>query len=98
MKVFGNWGSPFSKKVEFALKLKACWGCEDREKFVDKGKEQLKALENELTEKKFFGGETIGFVDLVGDFLDYWLLIIQEAVGLEALNEEEFPKLFPMES
>lgn len=65
----------------------------DQEKVVKEGKEQLKALENELKDK-FFGGKTIGLVDLVGDFLAYWLLIIQEVVGLEVLNEEEFPKLF----
>ncbi|KAM5560262.1 putative glutathione S-transferase [Rosa sericea] len=71
-----------------------CTVAEDREKAVEEAYETLKLLENELKDKKFFGGEDIGFVDIVADFIGgYWLTDIQEIVGFELLTKEKFPKL-----
>lgn len=72
---------------------KALWATEDQDKAVEEAKEYLEILENELKDKKFFGGETVGLVDIVANFIAYWLPIIQEIVGLKVLTEEEFPKL-----
>ncbi|XP_062003051.1 probable glutathione S-transferase [Rosa rugosa] len=71
-----------------------CTLAEDRKKDVEEAHETLKLLENELKDKKFFGGEDIGFVDIVADFIGgYWLRDIQEIIGLELLTKEKFPKL-----
>ncbi|KAK9920553.1 hypothetical protein M0R45_029107 [Rubus argutus] len=71
-----------------------CAGTEDREKAVEEACELLKLLENELMDKKFFGGENIGFVDIVADFVGgYWLRYFQETVGLKILTREKLPKL-----
>ena len=40
----------------------------EREKTTEEAIELLKILENELKDKKFFGGETIGFVDIACNF------------------------------
>jgi len=73
---------------------KACWGPEsEREKEVKEAYEGLKCLEKELGDKLFFGGETIGFVDIAADFIGYWLGIFQEASGVTIMTAEEFPKL-----
>ncbi|XP_015897031.1 probable glutathione S-transferase [Ziziphus jujuba] len=69
-------------------------GCEDHEKAKEEAKEHLKTLENELKDKKFFGGETVGLVDIVGNFIAYWLPRIQEASGVELLTEEKYPRLY----
>ena len=53
----------------------------------------LKHLENELKDKKFFGGESIGFADIVANFIGFWIGVIGEAVGVELLTRDEFPKL-----
>lgn len=43
---------------------------------------------------KFFGGESsIGFVDIVGNFIAFWVPIVQEVVGMELLTKDKFPKL-----
>ena len=74
--------------------LLKCFGTEDREKAVKEVCEFLKLLENELKDKKFFGGENIGFVDIVADFIGgYWLRDIQEIVGVKILTREKLPKL-----
>ncbi|GMH28969.1 hypothetical protein Nepgr_030812 [Nepenthes gracilis] len=54
--------------------------------------ENLKLLEKELEGKKFFGGEKIGFVDIVANFIAYWVPLIEEATGKQLLGEE-FPAL-----
>ena len=35
--------------------------------------EVLKFLEDELQGKKFFGGDSIGLVDIVANFIAFWL-------------------------
>lgn len=56
--------------------------------------ELLKLLEHELKGNKFFGGEKVGLVDIVGNFIAYWLRTIQEVVGVEILTKEKFPKIY----
>lgn len=54
----------------------------------------LNILENELKDKKFFGGESIGFLDIAANFIGFWLEVIGEAVGVEEfLKRDEFPNL-----
>lgn len=61
---------------------------------MEEAKENLKLLENEAKDNsKFFGGDTIGLLDIVCCFIAFWLPIIQEIVGVKLLAEEEFPKL-----
>ncbi|XWS55602.1 hypothetical protein CRYUN_Cryun09bG0014900 [Craigia yunnanensis] len=66
----------------------------EREKAVDEACECLKTLESALNGKRFFGGETVGLVDIAANFIAFWLRIIQEARGHELLSAEKFPELF----
>ncbi|KAH7866695.1 hypothetical protein Vadar_023678 [Vaccinium darrowii] len=72
--------------------------CSSKGKEQEQAKEEaidhLKTLECQLKDKRFFGGDTIGLVDIVAIVIWYWLQLIQEAVGLELLTEERFPTLF----
>ena len=65
----------------------------EREAAIGEACEHLKTLENELGDKKFFGGEEIGLVDIAANFIGFWLGASQEVSGLELLTEEKFPKL-----
>ncbi|CAN8270024.1 unnamed protein product [Cochlearia groenlandica] len=87
------WAKYVDEKVMLSL-WKACWGQEsEREKMVEEANEGLKTLEKELGDKRFFGGETIGFVDIAATFVAYWLGIVQEASGVTIMTAEKFPKL-----
>ncbi|KAL6340954.1 hypothetical protein AAG906_032065 [Vitis piasezkii] len=66
---------------------------EEQKAVIEEIQEQLKTLESELKEKKFFGGESLGFVDIAANIIVF-LLVAQEALGLmEILTEEKFPVL-----
>lgn len=67
---------------------------EGEEKVKEEAGELLKLLENELGDKKFFGGEQIGFVDIIGNFVAFWFRAIQDAMGMEVLSQDKFPKLW----
>jgi glutathione S-transferase len=73
--------------------LKAFFGEEKgREKAVEEASEILKFLEKELKEKRFFGGESIGMVDIAANIIGFWLGACEEASGVELLTREKFPK------
>lgn len=66
---------------------------EAREKGFAESSEALEFLENEL-KHKFFGGDSIGLVDITGSFIAFWVPVIQEAGGFEIFSNEKFPKLY----
>ncbi|XP_062168159.1 glutathione S-transferase U8-like [Alnus glutinosa] len=74
--------------------LKACWGeKKEHEKAVKEVDELLKVLENEVKEKRFFGGQSIGMVDIVANIIGFWRRACEEGSGVELLTREKFPKL-----
>ncbi|KZV18548.1 putative glutathione S-transferase [Dorcoceras hygrometricum] len=66
---------------------------EEREKAKEEAIELLKFLDNEVKGKKFFGGDTIGLVDIALSFGSYWFDIISEIVGLELITKDKLPNL-----
>ncbi|KAG2405001.1 hypothetical protein LR48_Vigan03g148300 [Vigna angularis] len=66
----------------------------EREKNVAEAYESLQFLENEIKEKKFFGGEELGLVDIAAVYVAFWIPLIQEIAGLELLTSEKFPNLY----
>ncbi|KAK1280267.1 hypothetical protein QJS04_geneDACA017689 [Acorus gramineus] len=63
---------------------------------IEEAKECLRTLEGGLKEgglkgRKFFGGETIGFVDIVTGWIAYWVPMIEEIMGVTIVDEGELP-------
>ncbi|CAK9137626.1 unnamed protein product [Ilex paraguariensis] len=67
---------------------------EEQEKAKEEACELLKILDNELKDKKFFGGDTIGLADIAANFISHWFLIIQEVTGVEVSTKDKYPKLY----
>ncbi|KAL0545168.1 hypothetical protein IC582_020314 [Cucumis melo] len=88
------WAKYIGDKVVAAI-LKAAKSSkrEEREKGLEETEETLEPLEKELQNKKFFGGNKIGFVDIVGTVIAYWIPAIEEAFGFEVLTTKKFPNL-----
>lgn len=69
---------------------------EEHEKATEEARQVLKMLEEEaLGEKKHFGGDEIGLVDLVMGWIALSFGEIEETVGVKVLNVSDFPRLLP---
>ncbi|XP_059296430.1 probable glutathione S-transferase [Lycium ferocissimum] len=71
---------------------KALWS-KGEEKDKEEAYEVFKVLNNELKDKKFFGGDKIGFVDIAANFIGFWIGIVEEATGIVLVTSEKFPHL-----
>ncbi|KAL0343763.1 UNVERIFIED_CONTAM: Glutathione transferase GST 23 [Sesamum angustifolium] len=67
---------------------------EDKEKTAAQVLEALKIIEDRaLGDKKFFGGNRIGLVDLSFGWLAHWFGAMQETVGVQVLEPNNLPRL-----
>ncbi|KAF8412591.1 hypothetical protein HHK36_000560 [Tetracentron sinense] len=65
---------------------------EQQEKEVKQAIEALEIIEGELKSKqKFFGGEKIGFVDIVLGWVTAWLEVVEEVAGIKVFDSQKFP-------
>ncbi|KAJ4977991.1 hypothetical protein NE237_008771 [Protea cynaroides] len=81
-------------KEFFAATWKACWNeGKEQEKGLEEVWELMTILENELKGKKFFGGDSIGLVDIAASFIAFWLGVLQDVVEIKLMDEDKFPAL-----
>ena len=63
----------------------------EQEKAVESAQELLGILDKLIEGKKFIGGETIDFLDLVVGSLPNWLKFMEELSGIKLFDAEKFP-------
>jgi len=77
--------------------FKALWtpDGEARRGFVAEAKENLSLMEAQLEGKRFFGGDKIGYLDIIAGSGLAWMPVLEEVAGVERsmLGEEEYPAL-----
>ena len=61
--------------------------------FAKEAKENLALLEVQLRGKRFFGGDTVGYIDIVFCWLAPWLSVVEEVTGMTVVDESEYPAL-----
>ncbi|XP_010243633.1 PREDICTED: glutathione transferase GST 23-like [Nelumbo nucifera] len=67
---------------------------EEQEKALKEAPEVLKTIEERaLGEKKFFGGETVGMVDIAFGWLAHWIGPMEELTGVKLVEAHAFPRL-----
>ena len=66
---------------------------EEKDKAIESALESLALLEKQIEGKRYFGGENIGFLDLVAGWISHWLNVLEEIGGMKLLNAERFPSL-----
>lgn len=61
---------------------------------IEESRELLMILEKEIAGKDFFGGETIGFLDMVtGSMIPFCVARGWDGIGVDMIPEEIFPEL-----
>ncbi|XP_010521903.1 PREDICTED: glutathione S-transferase U1-like [Tarenaya hassleriana] len=64
-----------------------------REAAIEETQQLMKLLEKELVGKDFFGGERVGFLDLVaGSMIPMSLMMLWEGMGVDVIPKEKFPE------
>lgn len=72
--------------------LVLCSEGEQQERAVKLAMENLEKIEEKLNGKSFFGGDTIGYLDLILGFVSYILPVWEEAASAKILDP---PSKFP---
>ncbi|XP_042062792.1 probable glutathione S-transferase [Salvia splendens] len=67
---------------------------EEKEVAIVAAKETLELLEKQIEGKKFFGGDEIGYLDLVVGWICLWLPAIEQVGGMKLLDSSTFPSLY----
>ncbi|KAL2478589.1 Glutathione S-transferase U7 [Forsythia ovata] len=65
----------------------------EQEEAIAAAVQNLKLIEEQLQEKKFFGGETIGYLDIAFGWTANLISILEEIMDLKLVDEEKFPVL-----
>ncbi|XWS58643.1 hypothetical protein CRYUN_Cryun08bG0052100 [Craigia yunnanensis] len=78
------------KLVEATIKAFFSTG-EDQAKATESAVEALQQLEEEIRGKRLFGGEEIGYLDIVAGWMAHWLPIVEEIGGLKVMDSTKFP-------
>ncbi|KAK4280734.1 hypothetical protein QN277_012315 [Acacia crassicarpa] len=55
--------------------------------------ESLALLDKQIEGKKYFGGEEIGYLDIVAGWIPYWLNVLEQLGDMELLTPQRFPHL-----
>jgi glutathione S-transferase len=66
---------------------------EVRKRITKEAKESLALLEEKLRGQRFFGGETVSYLDMVYCLLAPWLSVVEEVTGVTVVDESEFPAI-----
>lgn len=66
---------------------------EEQEKAKKETLEMLRTIEDHagLDKKRFFGGDSIGIVDIAFGYIARWYGVIEELVGVQLLEPHAFP-------
>ncbi|XP_047319497.1 glutathione S-transferase U8-like [Impatiens glandulifera] len=89
------WAKFVDEKLIEAFKM-ACYGEDQQSKGICLVEEVLMILEKEKAARKentFFGGETIGYLDIVMGWIAYWFKYAEEAGQLDLMDAIRYPHL-----
>ncbi|KAL9237720.1 hypothetical protein vseg_012236 [Gypsophila vaccaria] len=88
------WAKFIDEKILAAVGAALLSKGEETQKATQELHDLLKILEKEITKKKYFGGNKVGYLDIVGLFVAYWVPLVQEIFGNYVITRETFPEIY----
>lgn len=64
---------------------------EEKEKLVKSIIEELEKIEEEIKGRRFFGGESLGFLDIALGWISYWLPLWEQVGSMKIFDPIKFP-------
>ncbi|KAF9677727.1 hypothetical protein SADUNF_Sadunf08G0137500 [Salix dunnii] len=87
------WTKFAEEKILFGAWKSMCSLGEEKEKAAKLTVDAVEKIEEELKGKRFFGGESIGYLDIAVGWMSYWLPIWEEVGSMKILDPLQFPAL-----
>ncbi|XVF06825.1 hypothetical protein REPUB_Repub06bG0084100 [Reevesia pubescens] len=86
------WANFIEKKItEVLSKILSLTDDKLMEEEVKQAMDAIEILDREMKGKKFFGGETIGFIDIVLSVITNWMEAIEEVLGIKICDSKNHP-------
>ncbi|CAO2196241.1 unnamed protein product [Urochloa humidicola] len=86
------WAHFMDHKLRRPLVLSFCTEGEMQEGFIKETKENLTLVEAQIDGKRFFGGDSIGYLDIAFSGLSHWMGVFEEVTGVTLMGDE-YPAL-----
>ena len=64
---------------------------EEKKRLLKLAIEAMEKVEEEIKGKEFFGGESIGYLDIALGWISYWLPVCEEIGSIQILDPLKFP-------
>ncbi|KAK4258392.1 hypothetical protein QN277_007847 [Acacia crassicarpa] len=87
------WSSFADEKVAHAAVNAMMFSGDEKKNNAENAKEAMEKIEELIKGKKFFGGENIGYLDLVLGWISYFLPVMEEAGNFHIIDPLKFPAI-----
>ncbi|XP_007029718.2 PREDICTED: probable glutathione S-transferase [Theobroma cacao] len=87
------WARLMDEMLLEGSKRALCAEGDQLKKEIEQVSDAMEVLEGMKKGKKFFGGETVGFLDVAFGWTTIWLEAIEEVAGIEFFNRDKYPHL-----
>ncbi|KAJ9179795.1 hypothetical protein P3X46_008116 [Hevea brasiliensis] len=88
------WADFTEEKLHKAIRRTKVFKGEEKEREVNQAKEALQVLDGLLKGKEFFGGDSIGYLDIALGWVTVWLEVFEELACVRVFESEKYTHIY----